>query len=204
MTSRAESAAATRRALLDAAADLLDLGGLEAVTLRAVGARAGVTRGAPYRHFPDKESLLIAIGTRAWDRLGDRIQELRADPGSSAAEKLRAGIVALVDIGRSQPHLYTLMFSNPPGDPMALARAAGRSQADFLAIVADLVGEHDARRYGALLISSANGIAGMEVSGQLPHEKWGGVRAEELVDALVEMIADRGGPTGRSERAQAE
>lgn len=191
MTSRAESAAATRRALLDAAADLLDGGGLEAVTLRAVGARAGVTRGAPYRHFPDKESLLIAIGTQAWDRLGDEMHALRADPDLSAAEKLRTGIISLVGVGRSKPHLYKLMLSNPPSDPTALARAAERSQADFLAIVAELVGEPDARRYGALLISLANGVAGMEVSGQLPHEKWGGVTAEVLVDTLVDMIADK-------------
>jgi AcrR family transcriptional regulator len=193
MTSRAESAAATRRALLDAAAELLDLGGLEAVTLRAVGARAGVTRGAPYRHFPDKESLLIAVGTQAWDTLGDRMQALRADPGQSPAEKLCAGLVALIEIGRSQPHLYKLMLSNPAGDPAALARAAQRSQTDFLAIVADLVGEQDARRYGALLISSANGIAGMEASSQLTDPKWGGVSADELVRTLVDMIAGGSG-----------
>lgn len=189
MTSRAASAAATRRALLDAAADLLDRGGLEAVTLRAVGAQAGVTRGAPYRHFPDKESLLIAIGVRAWERLGEQMQALRGNSGLSAEEKLRSGITALVGIGRSQPHLYKLMFSNPPGDPMALARAAEHSQTEFLAIVADLVGDQDARRYGALLISTANGIAGMEVGGQLPNEKWGTVTAEELIDTLVTMIA---------------
>jgi AcrR family transcriptional regulator len=189
MISRAASAASTRRALLDAAADLLDLGGLEAVTLRAVGAQAGVTRGAPYRHFPDKENLLIAVGTRAWERLGDQMHALHADPGLSAAEKLRSGIIALISIGRSQPHLYKLMFSNPPGDPAALARAAEHSQTEFLAIVADLVGEQNARRYGALLISAANGIAGMEVSGQLPDAKWGTVSAEELIDTLVGMIA---------------
>ncbi|MDW5327023.1 TetR/AcrR family transcriptional regulator [Plantactinospora sp. KLBMP9567] len=189
MTSRAESAAATRRALLDAAADLLDSGGLDAVTLRAVGARAGVTRGAPYRHFPDKESLLIAVGTQAWDTLADRMQALRADPGLSPADKLRGGLIALIDIGRSQPHLYKLMFSNPSGDPTALARAAQRSQTEFLAVVADLVGEQDARRYAALLISSANGIAGLEASGQLTDPKWGGVSAEDLTDTLVHMIA---------------
>ncbi|MDH6565338.1 AcrR family transcriptional regulator [Streptomyces sp. SAI-117] len=192
MISRAESTAATRRALLDAAAGLLDRGGLEAVTLRAVGAEAGVTRGAPYRHFPDKESLLIAVGTRAWDRLGELMRDLRADSGLPAAEKLRAGVIALIDIGRSQPHLYKLMFSNPSSDPTALARAAEPSQAEFLAIVADLVGEQDARRYAALLISTANGVAGMEVSGQLPNEKWGEVRAEDLIDTLVTMIADKG------------
>ncbi|GHJ07020.1 TetR family transcriptional regulator [Micromonospora humidisoli] len=191
MTSRAESAAATRRALLEAAAELLDSGGLDAVTLRAVGARAGVTRGAPYRHFPDKESLLIAVGTRAWDTLGDRMQTLRATPGLSAAEKLRGGLLALVDVGRRQPHLYKLMFSNPPGDPSALARAAQRSQTEFLAVVAELVGEQDARRYAALLISSANGIAGLQASGQLADPKWGGVSAEELTDTLVDMVAVR-------------
>jgi len=189
MTSRAESAAATRRDLLEAATDLLATGGVEAVTLREVGARAGVTRGAPYRHFPDKESLLIAIGTQAWDRLGKHTEALRADPDLPAAEKLRRGLTALFAIGRSQPHLYKLMFSNPPSDPTALARAAQRSQDEFLAIVADLVGEEDARRYGALLISSANGIAGMEASGQLTDPKWGTITAEQLIDTLVNMIA---------------
>ncbi|GAA2591378.1 TetR/AcrR family transcriptional regulator [Winogradskya consettensis] len=188
MTSRAESAAATRRALLDAAAELLDEGGLDAVTLREVGARAGVSRGAPYRHFADKESLLIAIGTQAWEQLGDRTHALRADPGLSSGEKLRGGLNALIAIGRTQPHLYKVMFSHPPGDPAALARAAQRSQSEFLAIVAGLVGEQAARRYTALLISSANGIAGMQVSSQLADEKWGGITTEELVDTLVAMI----------------
>jgi len=40
-----------RRALLDAAAELLDAGGPEAVTLREVGARAGVSRMK--LHYPE-------------------------------------------------------------------------------------------------------------------------------------------------------
>ncbi|MFG1642794.1 TetR/AcrR family transcriptional regulator [Amycolatopsis sp. NPDC049252] len=189
MTSRAESAAATRRALIEAAAELLDLGGLGAVTLRAVGARAGVTRGAPYTHFADKESLLIEIGTRAWDRLADQSAALRANTRVSSADKLRGLVTAFLDLGRRQPHLYRLMFSNPAGDPTAMARAAQRSQDEFLMIVADLVGEQNARRYGALLIGSVNGITGMEVSNQLADPKWG-VKAEELVDTLVEMVSN--------------
>ena len=188
MTSRAESAAATRRALLEAAADLLDLGGLEAVTLRAVGARAGVTRGAPYRHFADKESLLIAVGTQAWQRLAQQAQALEADMDLSAADKLRGILNALIGIGRRQPHLYKLMFSNPASDPAALARAAVPSQDVFLAIVAGLVGERDARRYAALLIAGSSGIAGMEVAGQFEGDKWR-TSAEELVDTLVAMVA---------------
>ena len=188
MVSRVESAAGTRRALLDAAASLLDAGGPDAVTLREVGARAGVSRGAPYRHFADKESLLTAIASGAWDGLGSQVHALRDDPDLSASERLRAALLGLIAVGRQQPHLYRLMFAVPSGDPTAVVRAAQRSQDEFLAIVADLVGESAARRYGALLMANALGVTGMEVSGHLNGEKWG-TTAEELVEMLVAMVA---------------
>jgi hypothetical protein len=53
------------------------------------------------------------------------------------------------------------------------------------------VGDHDAQRYGALIIASASGIAGMEVADHLEGEKWR-TSAEELVDTLVAMIATAG------------
>jgi AcrR family transcriptional regulator len=185
---RAETAAATRRALLDAAGELLDLGGLEAVTLRAVGARAGVSRGAPYRHFADKESLLMAIGTRSWDHLGDRVGSIRADPNLPPVEKLRALLSAFIDVARRQPHLYRLMFSSPAGDPTVMAQAAQHSQDGSLAIVAELSGEQNARRYAALLLAGADGIANLELAGQFKTDKWR-TSAEELIDTLVTMIA---------------
>src|SRR5437762_9411798 len=115
MVSRAESAAATRRALLDAAADLLDEGGPDAVTLREVGARAGVSRGAPYGHFADKESLLTAVATESLDRLADEISSLRGTP----PDRLRGALTALVALGRRQPHRYRQMFGTPSGDTSA-------------------------------------------------------------------------------------
>jgi AcrR family transcriptional regulator len=187
MASRAETANATRRALLDAAAELLDLGGPAAVTVREVGAHAGVSRGAPYRHFPDKESLLTAVVVETWERIGADTQALRADPGLSPSDKLREAVTALITLGRAKPHLYQLMFTIPAGDPGAVVRAAERSQDEFLAIVAALVGEQDAHRYGALLMTSTHGIIGMEVSGQLTAEKWH-TSAEELITTLVAMI----------------
>ncbi|MFY1698422.1 MULTISPECIES: TetR/AcrR family transcriptional regulator [unclassified Solwaraspora] len=185
---RAETAAATRQALLEAAAELLDHGGLEAVTLRAVGARAGVTRGAPYRHFPDKEHLMIAVGSQAWDELGKRIGTIHRDPGLTPAGKLRALLAAFINLARRQPHLYRLMFSSPASDPTAFARVAQPTQDESLRVVAAVTGEHDARRYAALLLASADGIAGMELTGQLEGDKWH-TTAEELIDTLVTMVA---------------
>src|ERR1700761_6828514 len=106
--SRAESAAATRSALIEATGVLLDLGGVEAVTLREVGARSGVSRSAAYRHFADKESLLTVLATNALSELGDVIEEL-ANGDESPEESLRFGLLALIAMGRSRPHLYRLM-----------------------------------------------------------------------------------------------
>ncbi|MEK8169796.1 hypothetical protein NKH77_08240 [Streptomyces sp. M19] len=50
-------------------------------------------------------------------------------------------------------------------------RAAGRFQDEFLAVVADLVGESHARHYGALLLTSAHGITDMELSGHLSTDR---------------------------------
>jgi AcrR family transcriptional regulator len=182
---RQESAAATRRSLIDAAADLLDAGGPEAVTLREVGARAGVTRGAPYRHFADKESLLTAVAAESWERIADALHTVRATQAAPPAQ-LRDALMTLVEVGRNQPHLYRMMFSTPAGDPAAAVRAASRAQDEFLAIVATVVGPTNARRYGALLLTSAHGIAGMELSGHLTEEKWQAT-AEDIVDTLVDM-----------------
>ena len=124
--SRIESAAATRRALLDDAAELLDSGGPDAVTLREVGARAGVSRGAPYRHFANKESLLTAVAAEGWERIGDHMHALQTDSRLLPIDKLRAALIGVITVSRQQPHLYQLMFSTPAGDPAAVVRAAQR------------------------------------------------------------------------------
>ncbi|GAA0929847.1 TetR/AcrR family transcriptional regulator [Kribbella koreensis] len=195
MPTRAESAASTRRDLLDAAAELLDAGGPDAVTLREVGARAGVTRGAPYRHFPDKNSLMNAVAIEGWERVGDQVHAVRVDPGLSATEKLRAALVALISVARHQPHLYQLMCSTPAGDPADAIRAAGRSQDEFRDVVATVVGDENANHYGALLLAGAHGIAGMELTGYLAPDKWH-TTADEVIASLVRMVSAAGPATG--------
>ncbi len=190
VVTRTEAAAATRRALVRAASELLGEGGPDAVTLRAVGARAGVSRGAPYGHFENKEHLLTQLAVNAWNSLADKVEQLRADPDATPSARLERALLTLIEVGRRQPHLYALMFSTPAGAPEA-AGAANRLENQFLAIVADMVGESDALRYGALLMSSAHGIAGLELSGHLAKEKWK-VGGEQLVRMLVDAIGSGG------------
>jgi len=186
VTTRAESAAATRRSLLEAAGVLLDLGGVEAVTLREVGARSGVSRSAAYRHFADKESLLAVLATNALGELGDALEVL-VNSADSPKDSLRSALLSLITIGRTRPHLYRLMFTPPAGDPAAAARAAERAQDLFLDLVGRITGPRQARRYGALLLTSAHGITGLDLSGHMDLDKWH-TNAEELVDTLISVL----------------
>ena len=186
MARRSETAAATRRSLLDAAGALLDIGGVDAVTLREVGARTGVSRSAPYRHFANKETLLTAVAANALNQLGDTLERL-ATGDDPPEQSLRAALLSLVAIGRARPHLYRLMFTTPAGDPTAAVRAAERTQDLFLDLVGRIVGRQRARHYGALLLTTAHGATSFELSGHFVWDKWQ-TNAEQLIDTMIALL----------------
>jgi hypothetical protein len=102
-------------------------------------------------------------------------------------QSLRTALLSLVSIGQTRPHLYRLMFTAPTGDPTAAVRAADRTWELFIDIVGRVVGAEKARRYGALLLTNAHGIAGFESSGHLVWDKWQ-VTVEELIDMIVSLL----------------
>jgi hypothetical protein len=111
----------------------------------------------------------------------NEIATLCENTGADVEEVLRA-----VGLDRVMRQLC-----GPEGDPAAAVRASARFQDEFLAIVASLVGERNARHYGALLLAGAHGIADMELSGHLGEDTWH-TTADELVDTLVRLVADTG------------
>jgi AcrR family transcriptional regulator len=188
MTSRAETAAATRRALLDAAAALLNDGGPEAVTLREVGARVGVTRSAPYRHFADKDDLIAAVGAEAWDELAAKFDDLTrgVHAGTDPRDVVREALLTILRLGRDRPNVFRVMFAGGAIGPLAIEEAANRAAEAYLRIIALAVGEDEARRFGGLLLSGAHGMALLELGGHLSPTKW--PPAEELVDLLIDLM----------------
>jgi AcrR family transcriptional regulator len=60
----------TTEHLLESAQELLQEGGADAATLRAIAERAGVSLGIVYRRFPDKDAILRAVYTRFFERFG--------------------------------------------------------------------------------------------------------------------------------------
>ncbi len=190
MVSRSESAAATRRALLDAARELLNEGGQQNVTLREVGARAHVSRGAAYRHFADKESLLAAVGAESWDRIAKELSRVGTPDTDHEAAFLESALNALITVSREEPAVYQMMFTMPAKDPEAVIEAAGRAQAEFLRIVGSIVSDEDAHLYGAMLLTSAHGIASMGASGHLSPQMWQ-TTPQALISTLAALIAEK-------------
>ena len=93
---QSERSAATRRALLDAARALFGQGGYVATGREEIVARAGVTRGALYHHFRDKEGLFRAVFEELEAEIGERVLAAAAT-GADAFQQLRLGSQAFLD-----------------------------------------------------------------------------------------------------------
>jgi len=95
--------------ILRAALELLTDGGTEAVSTRAVSARAGVQQPALYRLFGDKRGLLEALASFGFEQYLAQKQIAHAATGNPL-EDLRAGWDAHVAFGVEHPGLYQLMY----------------------------------------------------------------------------------------------
>lgn len=70
-----------RRNLLDHAARIAAEAGITAVTVQAVSAAAGVTKGGFTHHFPSKQALIDALFQELLDETGTALAErVKADP----------------------------------------------------------------------------------------------------------------------------
>lgn len=102
-----------RRTLLEQALVLLERGDSADINLRELTRRAGVSAPALYRHFADKEALLVALAVEGFSRL-TRAQvdayDAEYPERQSPFDAYRAGGLAYVGFARRHPALFRLMF----------------------------------------------------------------------------------------------
>lgn len=98
-----------RDALLVSALEILEIDGLEAMSLRAVARAAGVSQAAPYHHFKDKRAIMAAVATTGHTKLADMVREYRDRGGKGYASLIRMG-GGYVAFAKDNPNLFRLMF----------------------------------------------------------------------------------------------
>jgi AcrR family transcriptional regulator len=96
-----------RSRILDAAAELFHVQGYSATSVDAIGARAGVTGPAVYRHFPSKQELLLELLDTAVARA---FGEADATAGS-ADERLAAMVDRIVRHALAERALIGLLYA---------------------------------------------------------------------------------------------
>lgn len=100
-----------RTALIDAASELIVDSGPKALTIRAVAKQVGVSHGAPYRHFNDKDDLLVAVVERGFELLEEAMSNAKGAASDSPLDQFAASGEAYFSFARSYPAYYRAMFS---------------------------------------------------------------------------------------------
>ena len=101
-TLRADLLAATERLMIET-------GSAEAVSIRAIADAVGVTPPSIYLHFPDKDSLILAVCERHFETFDSLIEEAGRST-DDPVESLRRRGQAYVRFGLENPEPYRILF----------------------------------------------------------------------------------------------
>jgi AcrR family transcriptional regulator len=164
---------------VEVATELLDEGGVESVTLREVGHRAGVSHNAPYKHFANKEALLAAIAAKEL--------EARSEGGKP---ELRAAMHSYIGWALTYPQRFRLVFGKWTTESEELGKAATKANEMLTALVVDAQQRQDLPagdpvRLASLVRALAHGAADLAAAGHLAADGKGHADPEDLVDDLL-------------------
>jgi AcrR family transcriptional regulator len=176
-----------RIALLDQAERTLREQGVEQLSLRELARQAGVSHGAPRRHFPDRQALLDALAHNGFERLGTELRRAVDHAGDDFQDRLQATATAYVRFATRDAALLELMFAGKHREPAgALHDAAERA----FAVMIELIDQGQAEgalepgepeRVGLVLFATIQGIAALLNAGI--------VRPEQLEALVADAIA---------------
>src|ERR1700675_2544127 len=111
-----------KRVLIDAALGLAEEGGAAAVSVREAARRAGVSPGAPFRHFPSRTALLTAVAEEAQRRFRAEIASALAEaPGRDPLARFRSLGVAYLRWAMRNPAHFEVISSGKYFDHAAAA-----------------------------------------------------------------------------------
>jgi AcrR family transcriptional regulator len=142
-----------RNVLIQAAEQILEEQGLAALSVREAARRAGVSHNAPYRHFPDRDSLLAELAAEGFRQLA---AELAAHSGREMG-------AAYVRFALAQPARFRLMFG-------AQRPAAQETYATLVSAFRKDGAIADPQMAAAAAWSLVHGLAQLILDGQFKNE----------------------------------
>ncbi len=188
-----------RRALVEATIKLVEENGPEAFTLRAAARLAGVSDGAPYHHFADRDALLAAVAEEGFLMLYDSMSTAAQRERGGARDRSLAMGVAYVLFAAKHPARFRLMFGrlvHARARYPRLARAGDRAYQLVRSALADGIAEQSDRAAPprhAMLNGWAlvHGLSMLAIDGHLGDKASNERRLKRLVWEAVESVISR-------------
>lgn len=182
-----------RQTLLDAAVVLIEAKGLDQVSVREVAKIAGVSPGAPFRHFPSRTALLTAVAEQAMDRLIVEIDKaLAAADGENSLMRYRAIGIGFFRWAITNPVHFQVISTRTAIDfeGSSLIHRNGEIRAVMVRLMSDaqtegLLRNSDATRHAVAGRALAYGLARMYIDGQFPS--WG-LRGADPLEEVIGMF----------------
>ena len=185
-----------REALVDAAVQLIEEGGIEKLSVRETAKRAGVSPGAPFRHFPTRTALLTAVAEQATQRLNESVQAaLGAVADEPPLRRLAAIGHAYLKWAQDHPTHFKVISDRGLIDYAASQSMRESNQAiqDQMQLLLEQVSQAGASRLDAPLARLASramvyGLARMVTDGHFPE--WGprGFNTEQAVGETLDFF----------------
>ncbi|MFE6622570.1 TetR/AcrR family transcriptional regulator [Streptomyces sp. NPDC008086] len=189
-----ENSTGLRARLIDVGVDLVAHEGVQALTLREIARRAGVSHGAPRRYFPTHLELLSAIAGRGFEELGRRAAA--AVEGGTASPRARVSALGRVylEFALANRGMYELMFRH---DLLESGYLGLRDTSlPLFGRLVDLVGrtrpDVDARLVAGALWANLHGIAQLWCWGSLQLA----AEADDFAPLLRSALDAHLGPVG--------
>lgn len=178
------------RALVDAALLAIAEHGVERLTLRELARRLGVSPGAPYRHFADKDALVRAVAAEVGARYEAELARAMSEASPDALSQFRAAGIAAVRFAVQHPAHFRVAYLH--GVDADDGRHAERAAANRGALAAaQAAGEIAALPLDAILLTAECAIYGLSrmiVDGQLPGGAITPARADAMAVAVTEVL----------------
>lgn len=171
-----------REHLLDAAEAVVIRDGSARLTLDAVAEQAGVSKGGLLYHFPNKESLLLAMIDRHMDGVRERrAKALEGLPPGPAAE-LQAEVRGAMARSDTDRQMGSALLAVAANDPKLLSSCVDFHKERFGRLKEGTCSEGCARR--ALVLLAVDGLVFLDLLNLSPFTE---AERDALFEALLRM-----------------
>ena len=182
-----------RERILSASVDLLREQGFEALSIRGIAERVGVSHMVLYSYFENRKAIIVALSEREQQRMEARHGEiLRKAEEGDVREVMREGLGFYARVAQAQPRIYRLLWVQPWAlewmvDPHQRIEAnlAYLSRLVQLGIQRGVFVKRDATLAAATVLAMVNAPLMLYHNGRLSDTELCDRMAEETVDAAM-------------------